>query len=71
MATELYRSPVFQARRRKSRIAGLWGFNWLHANEWGGAVLRGKSGLRTVCGVAIRTPSHVVVFMFRRRELKL
>jgi hypothetical protein len=45
--------------------------NWLHASERGGAVLRSKSGLRTVCGLAVRVPGWHLYLVFRRRELKL
>lgn len=65
------RSKWFSVRRRHSHVAGAWGLLWLHANEYGGAVLRGKSGLRTWHGIMLKTPRHFVTFVFRRRELRI
>lgn len=65
-----YRAPVLTLRRRRSHVAGPFGINWLHATERGGAVLKGQTGLRTICGFALRVPTHYVHVHFRRRELK-
>jgi hypothetical protein len=71
MATQSFKAPMFQSRKRRSRVAGTWGFSWLHANEFGGAVLKGKTGLRTVMGFIVKLPHRYVTVQFRRRELKL
>jgi hypothetical protein len=65
------KDPVFQMRKRKSHVAGPWGFNWLHANEWGGCVLRGEASVRTINGFLVRMPRRYVTVLFRRRELKV
>ena len=65
------RSKWFSVRKRRSHVGGRWGVHLLHANEWGGAVLRGKSGWRTWHGIHAKTPWHFITFVFRRRELKV
>lgn len=60
-----------QVRKRNSRIAGAWGFAWLHADKNGMAVLWDKSSIRTVNGFLVRLPDRYITVVFRRRELKL
>lgn len=71
MATQSFKAPVFQSRKRRSHVAGPWGFSWLHVNEFGGAVLKGKTGLHTVMGFVVKLPRRYLTVQFRRRELKL
>jgi hypothetical protein len=65
------KTPVLQYRARRSHVAGSWGFAWLHATKWGGLVVKGKEGLRTINGFVVRLPRCYLIVTFRRRELKL
>lgn len=61
---------VIETQRRRSHVAGMWGFCWLHADKRGYAVLKGEEGLRTINGFVMRIPSHYITVVFRRQELK-
>jgi hypothetical protein len=65
------RTQVFRVRRRRSHVSGTWGICLLHANEWGGVVLKGKAGLRTWHGIHVKVPRYYITFVFRRRELRV
>lgn len=65
------RSKMFSVRKRRSRVAGRWGMHLLHANEFGGVLLRGKASFRTWHGVMVKAPWCFITFVFRRRELRI